>query len=321
MRMRCTALAFAALACLAHERARADEYPTRPVSVVVGFSAGTAADLTVRVVGQRMGAKLGQQIVVENRTGAGSSLAAEFVARARNDGYTLLVASPANPINAAVYPKLKFDFAQSLVPIVRLTTTPSILVVHPSLGVKTVKELIALAKAKPDQLSFGSSGVASGTHLSGELLKVMTGIKMVHVPYAGSPQATTDLLAGRIQVLFAPSSTVLQDVREGKLVALASSEGKRLTIAPELPTMVESGLPDFETGLWFGLMAPRGTPKEIIDKLNIIANEALRAPEVARALQPVGIELVGGTVEEFARYLDGEMQRWASVVEAAGLKQ
>ena len=140
MRMRRTALAFAALACLAHERARAGEYPTRPVSVVVGFSAGTAADLTVRVVGQRMGAKLGQQIVVENRTGAGSSLAAEFVARARNDGYTLLVASPANPINAAVYPKLKFDFAQSLVPIVRLTTTPSILVVHPSLGVKTVKE-------------------------------------------------------------------------------------------------------------------------------------------------------------------------------------
>jgi len=309
------------IACLAYRSAQADDYPSRPVSIVVGFSAGTAADLAARVIGQHMVAKLGQQIIVENKTGAGSSLAAEFVARAPKDGYTLLIASPANPINAAVYSKLNFDFGKSLVPIVRLTTTPSILVVHPSLGVKTVKELIALAQAKPDQLSFGSSGVASGTHLSGELLKEMTGIKMVHVPYAGSPQATTDLLAGRIQVLFAPSSTVLQHVREGKLVALASSESKRITIAPELPTMAEAGLPGFETGLWFGLMAPTGTPKEIIGKLNGIANEALQAPEVAKALQPLGIELVGGSVEEFSRYLDGEMQRWATVVQAAGLRQ
>jgi tripartite-type tricarboxylate transporter receptor subunit TctC len=321
MNKRLLALALATLACLAHRWAQADDYPRRPVSIVVGFSAGTAADLAARVVGQHMVPKLGQQIVVENKTGAGSSLAAEFVARAPKDGYTLLIASPANPINAAVYSKLNFDFGKSLVPIVRLTTAPSILVVHPSLGVKTVKELIALAEAKPDQLSFGSSGVASGTHLSGELLKVMTGIKMVHVPYAGSPQATTDLLAGRIQVLFAPSSTVLQHVREGKLVALASSESRRITIAPELPTMAEAGLPGFETGLWFGLMAPSGTPKEIIGRLNSIANEALQAPEVAKALQPLGIELVGGSVEEFSRYLDGEMQRWASVVQAAGLRQ
>jgi tripartite-type tricarboxylate transporter receptor subunit TctC len=321
MHKRLVALALAVVACLAHRSARADEYPSRPVSIVVGFSAGTAADLAARVVGQHMVPKLGQQVVVENKTGAGSSLAAEFVARAPKDGYTLLIASPANPINAAVYSKLNFDFGKSLVPIVRLTTAPSILVVHPSLGVKTVRELIALAEAKPDQLSFGSSGVASGTHLSGELLKVMTGIKMVHVPYAGSPQATTDLLAGRIQVLFAPSSTVLQHVREGKLVALASSESRRITIAPELPTMAEAGLPGFETGLWFGLMAPTGTPKEIIGKLNSIANEALQAPEVAKALQPLGIELVGGSVEEFSRYLDGEKQRWASVVQAAGLRQ
>jgi len=321
MNKRLVALVLAMIACLAYRSAQADDYPSRPVSIVVGFSAGTAADLAARVIGQHMVAKLGQQIIVENKTGAGSSLAAEFVARAPKDGYTLLIASPANPINAAVYSKLTFDFAKSLVPIVRLTTTPSILVVHPSLGVKTVKELIALAQAKPDQLSFGSSGVASGTHLSGELLKEMTGIKMVHVPYAGSPQATTDLLAGRIQVLFAPSSTVLQHVREGKLVALASSESKRITIAPELPTMAEAGLPGFETGLWFGLMAPTGTPKEIIGKLNGIANEALQAPEVAKALQPLGIELVGGSVEEFSRYLDGEMQRWATVVQAAGLRQ
>jgi tripartite-type tricarboxylate transporter receptor subunit TctC len=299
----------------------AEDYPSRPVRVVVGFSAGTSADITARVVGQRLGQILGQQIVVENKTGAGSSLAAEAVARAPKDGYTLLVASIANPINAVVGTKLSFDFPNDFAPIVRLTTTPNILVVHPSLGVKSVQELIALAKSKPDQLSFGSSGVATGTHLSGELFKVMTSVKMVHVPYPGSPQAVTDLLAGRIQVLFSPSSTVLQHVHEGKLIALASTEAKRTAVAPELPTMVEAGLPGFETGLWFGLMAPAGTAREIVDKLNRAGNEALKADEVAKALTPQGIDLVGGSVDDFARFLASEMKRWATVAEAAGLKK
>ena len=209
------------------------------------------------------------------------------------------------------------DFA----PIVRLTTTPNILVVHASVGVKTVKELIELAKAKPDQLSFGSSGTLTGTHLSGELFKVLTGVKMVHVPYTGSPQAVTDLLAGRIQVLFSPASTVIQHVREGKLVALASTEAKRTSAAPELPTMAEAGLANFETGLWFGLLAPAGTPKAAIDKLNRAGNEALKADEVTKVLSPQGIDLVGGSPEDFARYLDGEMKRWAEVAAAANLKK
>jgi tripartite-type tricarboxylate transporter receptor subunit TctC len=301
--------------------ARADDYPTRPIRVMVGFSAGTGADITARVVGQRMGQILGQQIVVENKAGAGSSLAAEFVARAPKDGYTLLIASIANPINAVVGSNLSFDFPKDFTPIVRLTTTPNVLVVHPSIGVKSVRELIDLAKAKPDQLSFGSSGVATGTHLSAELFKVMAGVKMVHVPYGGSPQAVTDLLAGRIQVLFSPASTVLQHVREGKLVALASTETKRTAIAPDLPTMVEAGLPGFETGLWFGLMAPAGTAKDIVDKVNSAANEALKADEVAKALAPQGIDVVGGSPDDFARYLDNEMKRWATVAEAAGLKK
>jgi tripartite-type tricarboxylate transporter receptor subunit TctC len=216
---------------------------------------------------------------------------------------------------------LSFDFPKDFVPIVRLTTTPNILVVHPSVGVKSVKELIDLAKSKPDQLSFASSGVATGTHLSGELFKVLAGVKMVHVPYAGSPQAVTDLLAGRIQLFFSPASTVLQHVRDGKLVALASTEAKRTAIAPELPTMVEAGLPGFETGLWFGLLAPAGTPKEVVDKLARAANAALQTDEVAKALAPQGIDLVGGSPEDFARYLDGEMKRWATVAEAAGLKK
>src|SRR5262249_57364906 len=203
----------------------------------------------------------------------------------------------------------------------RLTTTPNILVIHPSVSVKSVKELIELAKAKPDQMSFGSSGVATGTHLSGELLKVMTGIKMIHVPYGGSPQAVTDLLAGRIQVLFSPASTVLQHVKEGKLVALASTEARRTAIAPELPTMAEAGLPGVETGLWFGLLAPAGTPKAVVDKLNRTGNEALKADEVTKALVPQGIDLVGGSADDFAKYLDSEMRRWATVAVAAGLKK
>ena len=314
-------LALTCAAGLAASAARADDYPTRPVRVVVGFPAGSGADITARVVGQRMGQILGQQIVVENRAGAGSSLAAEFVARAPKDGYTLLLATIANPINAAVSSNLAFDFAKDFAPVVRLTTTPNILVVHPSVGVSSVKGLIELAKSKPDQLSFGSSGVATGTHLSAELFKVMAGVKMVHVPYAGSPQAVTDLLAGRIQVFFSPASTVLQHVRDGKLVALASTEARRTAVAPELPTMVEAGLPGFETGLWFGLVAPAQTSKDIIDKVAHAGNEALRADEVAKALAAQGIDLVGGSSEEFARYLDGEMKRWATVAQAAGLKK
>jgi tripartite-type tricarboxylate transporter receptor subunit TctC len=314
----------AALACAAGLTASAclaDDYPARPIRVVVGFSAGSGADISARVVGQRMGQILGQQFVVENKTGAGSSLAAEQVARAPKDGYTLLMATIANVINAVVSPNLSFDFRKDFAPVVRLTTTPNILVVHPSVGVKSVKELIDLAKAKPDELSFASSGVATGTHLAAELFKVMTGVKMVHVPYAGSPQAVTDLLAGRVQVFFSPASTVLQHVREGKLVALASTEAKRAALAPDLPTMGEAGLPGFESGLWFGLVAPSGTPKEIIDKLARAGNEALKADEVGKTLAPQGIDLVGGSPEEFARYLDGEMKRWATVAEAAGLKK
>ena len=313
-----------ALTCAALPAAapsQAEDYPTRPVRVIVGFPAGSGADITARVVGQRMGQILGQQIVVENKPGAGSSLAADLASRAPKDGYTLLMGTIANPINAVVNSNLSFDFIKDFTPIVRLTTTPNILVVHPSIGVKSVKELIDLAKAKPDELSFASSGVLTGTHLSGELFKITTGVKMVHVPYAGSPPAVTDLLAGRVQVFFSPASAVLPHVQTGKLVALASTEAKRTALAPDLPTMTEAGLPEFETGLWFGLFAPTGTPKEIVDKIARAANEALKADEVGKALAPQGIDLVGGSPEEFARYLDGEMKRWSTVAQAAGLKK
>jgi tripartite-type tricarboxylate transporter receptor subunit TctC len=301
--------------------ARAEDFPVRPIRVIVGFGPGSGADITARVVGARMSEILGQQIVVENKTGAGSSLAADYVAHASKDGYTILMATISQPINAAVTPHLNFDFVKDFTPIVLVSTIPNLLVVNPSLGVKSVKELIALAKAKPDSLSFGSSGVGTGTHLAGELFKVLADIKMVHVPYGGSAQALTDLLAGRIQLLFTPASTVVQHVREGKLIALAATEAKRAAIAPDVPTMGEAGLTGFDTGLWFGLLAPAGTPRDAIDRISGAVNDALKAEAVVNALRPQGIDLLGGTPDEFTRYIASEMKRWDTVAQAAGLKK
>ena len=311
----------AACAIGASAVAQAQDYPTRPVRIVVGFGAGSGADITARVVGARMSEILGQQIVVENKTGAGSSIGADYVAHASNDGYTLFMATISQPINAAVSPHLNFDFVRDFSPIVLVSSIPNLLVVNPSLGVKSVQELIALAKAKPDSLSFGSSGVGTGTHLAAELFKVLTGVQMVHVPYAGSAQSITDLLGGRIQLVFTPASTVVQHVRDGKLVALATTEKKRAAIAPEVPTMAEAGLPGFDTGLWFGLLAPAGTPKAAIDRINSAVNEAIKSEAVIKGLQPQGIDLLGGTSDDFKRYIASEMERWDKVARAAGLKK
>ena len=282
--------------------APAQDYPNRPIRVIVGFPPGTSADITARVIGARIGQILGQQLVVENKPGAGSNIAADLVSRAPKDGYTLLMANISNTILTAGSSNFSYDFQKDFVPIVRLTTVPNVLVVNPSLNVKSVAELIALAKAKPDELSFGSSGVATGTHLAGELFKMQTGTKMVHVPYPGSPQSVADLVAGRIQVLFAPASTVLPLVRDGKLVALASTEAKRTAAAPELPTMVEAGVPSFETGLWFGLMAPTGTPKEVVDKINRAANEALQVRGRQQGDAPAGHGVGGWQLRGFCAF-------------------
>jgi tripartite-type tricarboxylate transporter receptor subunit TctC len=300
---------------------RAQDYPNRPVRIVLGFTAGTGVDILARVVGARLSQTLGQQFIVENKAGAGSILAADTVARAPKDGYTLLMATVSNSISTALHSYPAVDFQKDFAPIVRATTQPNILAVHPSLGVKSVKELVDLAKAKPNELSIGSSGTATGTHLAGELFKMQTGVKMVHVPYPGSPQSVADLIAGRIQVLFAPSSTILPHVRDGKIVALASTEAKRTSAAPDLPTMQEAGLPGYEAGLWFGLLAPAGTPTAVVDKLNRALNEALKTEEVAKALAPQGIDVVGGSPEEFARFIDADVKRWAAVGETAGLRK
>jgi tripartite-type tricarboxylate transporter receptor subunit TctC len=320
---KCARLAavIAAIIAVGASLAGAQDYPSRSVKIIIGFGPGATADITARVLAQRFNEKLGQQFVVENKPGAGSNLAADFVARAPKDGYTLLMATTANAINQTVSPNLTFDFARDLAPVTLVAGVPNVLVAHPSLGVASVQELIALAKSKPEQIFFGSSGVGTSTHLSGELFNQMAGVKLVHVPYPGSAQAIADVLTGRIALLFSPASTVLPHVREGKLKALATTGGKRTAIAPELPTVAEGGLPGYETDLWLALLAPAGTPRPVIDTLSRAVNEALQVNEVVAPLRAQGIDPLGSTPEEFGRYLQTEIGKWEIVAKAAGVKK
>jgi tripartite-type tricarboxylate transporter receptor subunit TctC len=315
------AAAWVVAASLATTTVQAQDYPNAPIRLISGFPPGSTADISARVVGAKMGQILGQQFVVENRVGAGSSLAASQVARAPNDGYTLFVGSAANVINAAMSSTLNFDFYKDFTPITLMTSTPTVLAVTPELGVKSVKELIALAKAKPDSLSFGSSGVGSSTHMALELFKSSTQVRITHVPYTGSPQVITDMLANRLHGYFSPASTVMGHVQAGKLVALAVTDAKRSPIIPDLPTMIESGVPDFESVLWFGIVAPVGTPQPVIDKLSRAANEALKSAEIVSSLKGQTVATIGGTPDDFRKHIDSERKRWTAVVEAAGLRK
>jgi tripartite-type tricarboxylate transporter receptor subunit TctC len=310
-----TALIAAALTLPAH----AQTYPNAPVRIISGFPAGTTADISARVVGNKIGEILKGQVVVENRPGAASSIAAAQVARAEKDGHTLFIGSVANLVNGAMNPNLTFDFVKDFTPVALLTSTPTVLVVTPQLGVKSVKELIAAAKAKPDAISFGSSGVASSTHLALELFKSLAGVRIQHVPYTGSPQVVTDLLAGRIHGYFSPASTVMGHVAAGKLIALGTTDAKRTSILPDLPTMIETGVPDCVSVLWFGLVAPAGTPQPVIDRLSKAANEALKSEDVAKSLQSSRIARIGGSPEDFRRHIAEENKRWTKVIADAGL--
>jgi tripartite-type tricarboxylate transporter receptor subunit TctC len=300
---------------------RADEFPSRPMRLIIGFPPGSAADITARVVGAAMSETLGQQIVVESRPGAGSSIAAESVVRASPDGYTLFIGTSSNLTNAAISSTLRFDFAKDLSPITPLTGLPLILAVHPSLGVSSVKELIALAKSKPGELTYASVGLGTVPHLATELLQVRSNIKLVHVPYQGSPPAVTDLLAGRVSMSLIVASTVMPHVEAGRLKGLASGSAKRPHIAPNLPTMAEAGVPDFEISVFFGLMAPAGTPRAVIDKLAAAANRALKSDDVVAKLRTQGFEPLGGSTEEFARFIAREAAKWEAAAQAAGLKK
>jgi len=314
--------AFAALAILgAMPAAQAEDFPARPVRIIVGFGAGASADITARVLANRMSQIAGQQFVVENKPGAGSSLAAEFVARAPKDGYTLLLGTSANLTNAVITPNLSFDFVKDFAPVTIATTLPVILVVHPSLGVGNVQELIALAKSKTGEILYASTGVGTAPHLAGEMFNMRAGIKTVHVPYQGSPQAVTDLIAGRTGMMFSPASTVMAHIAAGTLKGLASAAAKRPGIAPTLPTMAEAGMPDFDTSIWFGLMAPAGTPRPVIDTLARTINQALKSDEILASFKTQGFDALGGSPEDFARTIADDAKRWMAVAAAAGLKK
>ncbi len=301
--------------------ASAQDYPARPVRIMVGFGPGSSADITARALGQRMSQILGQQFVIEIKPGAASSVAAEFTARAPKDGYTLFLASSANLTNQAINPNVPFDMVKDFAPIALATSVPIMLVVHPSVGVNNLQELIALAKSKPGEVLYASTGVGTAPHLSGELLAQRAGVKLVHVPYQSSPQAATDLLAGRVTMMFSPISAVMAQAEAGKLKALASATSKRPAVAPNVPTMAEAGMPDFDTSIWFGLVAPAGTPREVIDKLARAVGEAQKSDEVLKVLRTQGFDTISGGPEEFAKSMQREVKRWTDVAQAAGLKR
>lgn len=301
--------------------AGADDYPTHPVRIIIGFGAGAAADTPARLLAQKFADALGRQFVVENKPGASSNLAAAYVAHANNDGYTLLMATSAQTNYAAITIDPAYDVQKDFAPIVRVASVPNILVAHRSLGVDSLRQLIALAKQKPNQILYGSSGVGTTTHIAGELINIMAGIKLVDVPYPGSAQALTDVLTGRIQLWIAPASAVIQRIDRGELKALAVTTAQRASIAPDVPTMAEAGLPGYDLGLWFGLLAPAGTPGAIVDKLARVADDALKDNGVVEQLRKIGIEPVGGTPEEFARYVEGEVKKATDVAVAANLRK
>ncbi len=315
------ALLLTSAGALAPDPAQSQDYPKSPVVIVFGFPAGSTGDIAARAVANEMSDKLGQRFVVENRPGAASSTAAATVARGSKDGYTLFVSSIANVINAAVKSDLPFDFAKDFEPITLLTSTPVVLVTGTEVGARSVKDLLQLAKDRPEPLLFGSSGVGSSTHLALELFKTSGKVNITHVPYTGSPGVVTDLLANRIHAYFAPASSVMEHVRVGKLVALGVTDAKRSAFLPELPTIAEAGIPGFEAALWFGLMAPAGTPQPIVDTISRAANEALQSEQIREALQKQYIATLGGTPEDFRRTIAEETARWRAVVAATGLKR
>jgi tripartite-type tricarboxylate transporter receptor subunit TctC len=300
---------------------RAADYPTHPVRIIIGFGVGASADTPARLLAQNFSDALGQQFVVEHKAGAGSNLAAEYTAHAPNDGYTIFMATSAQTNYAGMTINPTYDIVNDFAPIVRVATVPLMLVANPSLGVSNLKELIALAKNSPNQIFFASSGIGTTAHVAGELINMMAGIKLVHVPYPGSAQVMTDVLTGRVQLWIAPVSVVIQQVEAGKLKGIAVTTAQRAGIAPDFPTLAESGLPDYDLGLWFGLLAPAGTPKSIVDRLATIADDALKTPDLFEPLRKTGIDTVGGSPEDFARYIDAEVKKATEVAIAANIRQ
>jgi tripartite-type tricarboxylate transporter receptor subunit TctC len=299
----------------------AANYPSKPIRIVVPFAAAGTTDILARAVGNEMQKAWGHSVVVENRPGAGGNLGSDIVAKAAPDGYTLLVGAVSpQAINVTLYPKMPYDVMRDFVHITLLAAVPNLLEVNPNVPVKTVRELIDLAKAKPGQLAYASSGSGTSIHLSAELFKTMAGVDMLHIPYKGSAPAVTDLIAGQVQLMFDNLPSSIAQVKAGKLRAIAVTTLQRSPALPDVPTIAESGLPGYDASSWFGMHAPAGTPKEIVNKIYVTVARALHTPEMVERLSTQGAQPVGNTPEEFTEFVRAEIAKWAKVVKASGAR-
>lgn len=297
------------------------QYPNRPIKIIVPYPAGGGSDTISRPLAQRLSTELGQPVVVENKGGAGGNIAMEYVAKSAPDGYTIILGlTPQLSANVSLFDKLPYDVNKDFTPITLLADGPYLLIVNPNVPVKNVSELIALAKAQPNALNYATSGNGSGAHLAAELFTNLTQIKMVHTPYKGGGQALSDVLAGHVQVLFTPPVSASQHIQSGKLRALALTGSHRSIGMPDIPTLAEAGVPGYNSGVWYGVMAPAGTPKEVIQKLNQVFIKVLKQPEFRALLLNNGIDPIGSTPEELTQFINKETIKWSKIIKAADIK-
>ena len=296
------------------------QYPNKALRLIIPYPPGGGTDTLGRIFGQKLAEVVAQQVIIDNRPGAGANIGAEIAAKTAPDGYTLLMGNIAHAINVSLYAKLSYDFARDFAPVSLLASTPNILVVHPSVPAKSVKELVALAKARPGQLDFASSGGGSSAHLAAELFNMMANVKMNHVPYKGGGPAVIALVGGQVSVGFATTPSVLPQVKAGRLRGLAVTSAQRSPATPDLPTISEAGLPGYDAGTWYGMLVPAGTPKDIIARLHAESIKLLKLPDVKERLDIAGFEAIGTSPEQFGTYIRSEIEKWAKVVKASGAR-
>jgi tripartite-type tricarboxylate transporter receptor subunit TctC len=312
--------AFALMAGFGLAHGQAGDYPNKPIRLIVPASPGGAADFFARLIGPKLGEALGQSVVIENKSGASGTIAADMTAKSAGDGYTVLIGQSTSMVVAPhMYERLNYDTQKDLTPVTLVAEIPNVLVVHPSLPANNVQELIALAKAKPDSLNYSSSGKGAPTHLAGEMFEIATGAKITHVPYRGAGPATNALLAGEVQLMFGPAVAVMPQVRSGRVRALAVTSAARSAAAPELPTLAESGLKDFEITSWFGLFVPASTPKAIVDKLQRETAKLLKLPDVQERFAKEGAVAGGNTSAAFTSFTRAEYEKFGKLIKAKGI--
>ncbi|MEY4491186.1 MAG: hypothetical protein RLY41_992 [Pseudomonadota bacterium] len=304
---------------IASGSALAQAWPSKPISLVVPFPAGGTTDVLARAVGQELSKSLGQPVVVESKPGAGATLGADYVAKSKADGYTLLMGAVHHTIASSVYKKLPYDFQKDLTPVTTVALVPNVLVVNPNVAAKTTKELQALAKASPGKLTYGSNGNGTGQHLIGAQFEAMGGVELLHVPYKGSGPLTTDLLGGQITMSFDTITPVLSHIKAGKLRALAVTTFKRSPALPDVPTLDESGLKGFNLGTWFGILAPANTPRDVVVRLNAEVVKIVNAPDFKKKMEDIGAEPIGNTPEQMAKQIKDDTERFAKLVKDAGV--